>query len=190
MTALLERLDETTPPPRSHRWVRWLLLVACALLLMMWAYAFLWAPKEGVYRVEDAHWRDTAQQICVDANARRVQLGDMVGGYIAHPTQAQMLERADIVTKATDILDKMLNDIQAIPVPTQRDQSIVDTFLKYYRIIIHDRRNYIQSLRELKLEPYMETAEAGGPVTNIVTDFTSGNNIKACVPPGELGGDL
>jgi hypothetical protein len=29
----------------------------------------------------------------------------------------------------------------------------------------------------------------GGPVTNVVIDFTTGNDIDHCLPPGELGGD-
>jgi hypothetical protein len=34
---------------------------------------------------------------------------------------------------------------------------------------------------------------AGGPVTNVVADFTAGvkgNDVPACTPPGELGGDI
>ena len=68
-------------------------------------------------------------------------------------------------------------------------QQLVATFMRYYRIIISDRRAYTARLRQFDLAPYRETIEGGGPVTNIVTDFTSGNDIKECVPPGELGGD-
>jgi hypothetical protein len=28
-----------------------------------------------------------------------------------------------------------------------------------------------------------------GPVSNVVVDFTTGNDIDNCKPPGELGGD-
>jgi hypothetical protein len=30
----------------------------------------------------------------------------------------------------------------------------------------------------------------GSPVTNVVIDFTTGNAIPHCMPPGELGGDI
>jgi len=74
-----------------------------------------------------------------------------------------------------------------VPVPTARDRELIATFEKYYRVIINDRRAYTAKLRKFQLAPYEETSVDGGPVTNVVTDFTSGNNIKACVPPGELG---
>jgi hypothetical protein len=178
------------PPPRRRRWVRWLLIVVCSLIAAMWAYAFLFAPTKGVYRVDDAHWRREAQTICQQANVRRLQLASTDEGFIAHPTHEQMIEHADLVDRATDILDKMISDVVAVPVRSDRDRELIATFAKYYRVIIQDRRDYTATLRRFELAPYVETSVNGGPVTNVVTDFTSGNNIKACVPPGELGTTL
>jgi hypothetical protein len=175
------------PAPRRNRWLRWLIIVVCTLIAAMWAYAFLWAPSKGVYRVDDSHWRSEAQVICQAATAQRLKLVDTDQGFIAHPTHEQMIQHADLVDSATDILEKMLDDVVAVPVPTVRDQELIATFEKYYRVIISDRRDYTAKLRKFELAPYEETSVDGGPVTNVVTDFTSGNNIKACVPPGELG---
>jgi hypothetical protein len=175
------------PAPRKHPWLRWLIIVVCVLIAAMWAYAFLWAPSKGVYRVDDNHWRSEAQIICQAATVQRLQLVDTDQGFIAHPTNAQMIAHADVVDRATDILDKMLTDVVAVPVPTTRDQELIATFEKYYRVILSDRRAYTAKLRSFENANYEETSVDGGPVTNVVTDFTSGNNIKACVPPGELG---
>lgn len=173
-----------------YRWVRWPIMVVCLVLVAMWVYVLFFAPKTGAYRVRDQAWRDKAQEICKEANTRRVALANTTGGYIEHPTREQMIERADIVDKSTDILEQMLNDLAAIPVTSENDQLRIDTFEKYYRIILSDRRDYTATLRRFELRPYKETTiDKGGPVTDVVTDFTSGNNIKACVPPGELGGD-
>lgn len=181
--------DDTPPPapPRTHHWLRWVVIVVCLLIGAMWSYAFLWAPSKGLYRVDDAQWRSSAQSICQAATVQRLKLVDTGGGFIAHPTHEQMIQHADIVESATDILEKMLDDVVAVPVPTERDRSLIATFDKYYRVILSDRRSYIANLRQFKVVPYEETSVDGGPVTNVVTDFTSGNNIKACVPPGELG---
>ncbi|HEY0519731.1 MAG TPA: hypothetical protein VGC84_09600, partial [Ilumatobacteraceae bacterium] len=65
----------------------------------------------------------------------------------------------------------------------------VAIFVKYYRVIISDRREYTARLRAFDLEPYRETLLKGGPVSNTVIDFTTGNGIVHCMPPGELGGD-
>jgi hypothetical protein len=178
---------EPAPTPRRHPWLRWVIIVVCVLIGAMWAYAFLWAPSKGVYRVDDNHWRNEAQIICQAATVQRLKLVDTTQGYIAHPTHAQMIQHADLVDNATDILEKMLDDVVAVPVPTERDRELIATFDKYYLVIISDRRDYTAKLRKFQLAQYEETAVDGGPVTNVVTDFTSGNNIKACVPPGELG---
>jgi hypothetical protein len=182
----LEQLPGRSP---SRPWVRALLGVIVLLIAAMWVYAFVFAPRKGVYRVDDAAWRNQAEQICRQAQAQRIALADTEGGYIADPTPAQMLEHADVVDRATDLLEGMLDRIDAVPVGSERDRELVATFLKYYRVIIADRRAYTARLRTFDLAPYRETLAGGGPVTNVVTDFTSGNDIKACVPPGELGGD-
>ena len=104
-----------------------------------------------------------------------------------------MQQRADIVDRATDILETMLDDIMAIPVDNDRDRQLLDVFDENYRIVIDDRRRYTASLRAGDLVPYTETVVAGGPVSNVVLDFTAGvkgNDVPACSPPGELGGDI
>ena len=42
---------------------------------------------------------------------------------------------------------------------------------------------------QFDLQPYGETLVDGGPVTNLLTDFAVVNEIPACAPPNELGGD-
>lgn len=189
MTQIIDDTDAMRGETPPRRWVRALLAVIVLLIAAMWVYAFVFAPKKGIYRVDDNAWRSGAERICAEARDRRIALADTGEGYIADPTNEQMLQHADVVDTSTDILEGMLDDIAALPVTSARDQELVDTFQHYYRIIISDRRAYTARLREFDLQPYRETLEGGGPVTNVVTDFTSGNNIKSCVPPGELGGD-
>ena len=100
---------------------------------------------------------------------------------------------ADIVDKATDILERMLDDLVAIPVDNEDDATRVEFFAENYRIVLADRRRYTASLRRFELVPYSETVVGGGPVTNVVLDFTAGvkgNDVPECSPPGELGGDV
>lgn len=187
-TMVEDRTDDADGPRR--RWVRWVLVTVCLALAAMWVYAFLFAPSKGVYRVDDANWRAQAEKICTASNAERLALADTSGGFIADPTPAQMRQHAAVVDRATDILERMLNDVVAVPVPTDRDRLLIATFDKYYRTIIADRRTYTAALDAGRLVSYEETSVGGGPVTNVITDFTSGNDIKACVPPGELGSTL
>jgi hypothetical protein len=183
----------TTSPeaaaPKRRRWVRAVLVLICALIAAMWVYAFGFASKTGVYFVSEKAWRTSAERICTDATQRRLALVDTSQGYIANPTHEQMTQRADIVDKATATLDQMIDDLEALPLASSNDRLRVGTFVKYYREIITDRRAYTARLRAFELAPYRETLVNGSPVTNTVIDFTTGNAIPHCMPPGELGGD-
>jgi len=194
MTATLSpETAPTAPPSRSKLAVKILLVVLCLGVAAMWVYYFFGASDQGVYQLQDTTWRVKADVVCTAAQNQRRSLADTTGGYIAHPTKEQMAQRADIVDQATDILDKMLNDIVAIPVATDRDRLLLSSFDEKYKMIIADRRRYAASLRAGKLVPYTETLLGGGPITNVVEDFTAGvkgNNIPSCSPPNELGGDI
>jgi hypothetical protein len=186
---MIETLPEAAPAAKPRRWVRALLVLICALIGAMWVYAFVFAPKQGVYFVTEKAWRTSAERICTAAERQRQGLADTNEGYISDPTHEQMTQRAEIVDKATDIIEAMLDDVAALPLASDDDRERVAVFVKYYRQIIADRRAYTARLRAFELAPYRETLVNGSPVTNTVTDFTSGNAIPHCTPPGELGGD-
>jgi hypothetical protein len=77
-----------------------------------------------------------------------------------------------------------------LPLTTADDSTRVEIFAKYYHVIIDDRRAYTRRLRNFELAPYRESLVNKNPVSNIVIDFTTGNGIPHCMPPGELGGDV
>ena len=173
--------------------VKIVIVVCCLIVAAMWIFYFVFATDKGVYQIEDATWRPKALQVCAAVDRARSALEDTSAGYIAHPTPEQMLQRADIVDTATAMLDQMVTDLVAIPVDNDDDRTRLRVFEENYRIIIQDRHRYTASLRAGKLEPYTETVVGGGPVSNVVLDFTAGvkgNDIPLCSPPGELGGDV
>jgi len=185
--------EEPIRAPRTRTPAKIVIILCCAIVASMWVYYFVFATNEGVYQVQDKSWRVAAQQVCVAASLEREALADTSGGYLANPTNEQMLQRADIVDNATDILDQMVTDLAAIPVDNDKDATRVAFFVENYRIVLSDRRRYTAGLRSFELEPYNETAVGGGPVSNVVLDFTAGvkgNAVPECSPPGELGGDV
>ncbi len=186
---MIDTLTGSEPEAKPRRWVRAMLVFICALIAAMWVYAFIFAPKEGVYFVSEKAWRTSAEQICTTADRQRQNLADTDQGYIANPTHEQMIQRADVVDKATDIIDDMVDQVAVLPLTVDKNRERVAVFAQYYRQIIADRRAYTARLRAFELEPYRETLVNGSPVTNTVTDFTAGNAIPHCMPPGELGGD-
>ena len=179
--------------PRTSAWVKAVLVLCCAVVASMWIYYFFFATDEGVYQLQDKSWRVAAEQVCSAASAEREALTDTSDGYIANPTDEQMVQRADNVDNATDILERMRDDLVAIPVDNEGDATRVEFFAENYRTVLADRRRYTASLRRFELVPYSETVVGGGPVTNVVLDFTAGvkgNDVPECSPPGELGGDV
>jgi hypothetical protein len=173
--------------------VRSFLAVLCLLCAGMWGYYLFLAPEQGIYQLQDTTWPERAKPICVAAQSERRALADIGEGYIANPTPEQMAERADIVEQATVILEQMLDDIVALPVDNDRDRQLIAIFEENYRIVLDDRRRYLGELRKGNLVPYTETVVGGGPVSNVVLDFTAGvkgNEVPECSPPGELGGDI
>jgi membrane-associated HD superfamily phosphohydrolase len=193
MKTKVEYAVEPVKAPRTRAPIKIVIIVCCAVIASMWVYYFVFATNEGVYQVQDKSWRVAAHEICKAASTEREALANTEDGYIAKPTHEQMLQRADIVDQATDILDQMVTDLAAIPVDNDKDATRIEFFVENYRIVLSDRRRYTAGLRTFKLEPYNETAVGGGPVTNVVLDFTAGvkgNDIPECSPPGELGGDV
>lgn len=190
MTATVSPPAPTEPERRRINGWRVLITILIALMTAMWVYYFFFASAKATYKVDDAAWRERAQSICERYEAERLKLVDTSEGYIAEPTNDQMIERADIVDQATDLLEAELAEVLAVQPPSERDQSLLRDYEKYWRILISDRRAYTAKLRTFELEPYYETLVDGGPVSNTIVDFTTVNEITACRPPGELGGDV
>ena len=190
-TDVFERSSARPPHVKpGRRWVKIGLAVVCLAIAAMWVYALFFASKKAAYRVDDVAWRQHAQATCAVYEQRRLTLVDTSEGYIANPTNEQMLQRADVVDAATDLLEQELDDITTFPVATERDQRLVDKYRGYFEILLQDRRVYTRALRAFELQPYGETKVDGGPVTNIIIDFATVNEMKSCSPPGELGGDI
>jgi hypothetical protein len=175
-------------PPRTGWQKLAFVLISIAVLgiAAMWVYALVFASRDGLYRVDDDAWRENAQEICEAAQQKRIELADTSEGVITDPTPEQMRRRADLVDQATGILEDMLDEVVAYPLTEPRDIALQDTWEGHYRTLIEDRREYTAQLRAGVNEQFTETVVGGGPVTNVVTDFTSGNDIKACGPPADM----
>lgn len=183
-------IDTAPAGPRpGRRAVRIVLVVIVLALATMWVYALFFASKEAVYKVNDPVWRDHAEEVCTRYEEQRLALTDTGQGYIAEPTQEQMIARADVVDTATDLLEQMIAEVTATVPATARDQELVTRYAGFYATMIADRRAYTARLRSFELGPYRETKVEGGPVTNLLVDFATVNELPHCSPPQELGGD-
>lgn len=175
-------LPDDVQPGRT--WVKVLLGFVCLGLVGMWVYAFFFASKESVSRVDDLSWSQRAEQICAEANVARGELIDT--RRIDEVGEGALAERADIVDQATEIVETMIDDVVAVQPSGVDDKALVETWERFYRQLIQDRRNYTETLRAGDNDPFAETAEDGAPISEWINDFTIANEMQECSAPLDL----
>lgn len=172
------------PRKTPRRWLRALLTLICLGLLTMWIYAFFFASKEAVGRLDDRAWTERAESICVTANEQRDELADSRRIDEAGPDA--LTERAAIVDEATDIVEQMLDDVTKARPSGPDDPALVARWEEFYRALIEDRRAYADVLRAGENEPFRETAEEGAPISEWINDFVVVNEMTSCAAPLDL----
>ncbi len=177
----------SAPPeasPRRTFW-RYVILVVLVLFAAFWIWALFFASKEAVNKVGDRAWAARAEQICVAAREERVKLVDL--RRIDAEDRAMLAERAGLIDKATDILERMLDDVVAVAPTDPKGQAIVPLWAADYRTYIEDRRAYADTLRAGHNPPFAETAVDGIPISDKLTVFAGDNEMPTCAPPVDLG---
>ena len=128
-----------------QRLVKPALLIVCLGIAAMWVYAFGFASKESVNRIGDTAWQQYAESRCAVAKKERIALADMRKVNEVGPEALR--ERATIVDKATDTLERAIDDISAQSIADEKGRAIVPLWLADYRTYIADRRAYTEQLR-------------------------------------------
>lgn len=183
---VMETPPSSPTPARETRSIltRTLALIGFGVFATFWIWALFFASKEGVNRVEDRAWVESAQSICETAADERTALANYTrldeGG-------AELIrQRADIVDEATDTLERMLNSLEALPLTGEKGQAIIPLWIDEYRTYLGDRRNYAAQLRESGENlPFYETANQI-PISERLATFAADNEMPACKPPLDL----
>lgn len=165
------------------------LRVGISLLVVVfatfWTWALFFASKEAVNRIGDRAWADRAELICQDAKDSLVEMADFREIRDAGPEL--IVERAAIVDTATDILDRMVDDVAAVDPADRKGSQIVPLWEADYRVYLQDRRNFADQLRASGENlAFYETAADGIPVSERIETFAGDNDMPACAPPRDL----
>jgi hypothetical protein len=178
-------LDDDVRASGGRRvFLRSLALVGAALFIAFWTWALFFASKEAVNRIEDRAWAERAETICAAATVERTALSDFRELDDAGPDL--IAERADVIDRATDILESMLNDVVAVSPTDPKGIEIVPLWEADYRIFIEDRRSYADELRATGENlPFYETAITI-PISEKVATFAGDNSMPSCSPPSDL----
>lgn len=167
-----------------QRAVKPVLLAACVGVAAMWVYAFGFASKESVNRIGDEKWQEYAESRCAIAVEERLALADMRKVNDVGPDALR--ERAEIVDRATDTLERAIGDIADRPIADEKGRAIVPLWLTDYRTYIADRRSYADELRAGINEPFAETKVDGIPISEKLSTFAADNLMKSCGAPIDL----
>jgi hypothetical protein len=172
-------------PTGGRRLVRRLaVLIGIAAFVAFWTWALFFASKEAVNRVGDRQWAADAEAICAAADEERLALADY---RLLNEGGAELIrERAEIIDRATDILERMIDDVALLTPTDEKGQAIVPMWIDEYRTYIGDRRNYAEQLRLTgeNLSFYETMAEV--PISERLETFTGDNEMTSCAPPRDL----
>lgn len=169
--------------------VRTLLAVMVLGFAAFWTWALFFASKEAVNRIGDRGWAERADAVCDEANRERLELSDYrsITEGDDEELAALIRERADIIDRATDIIEDMLDDVVAVEPTDEKGQAIVPQWEDEYRAYIDARRSYADDLRDTGENlPFYEPAEGGLPVSERLETFAGDNEMSACSPPRDL----
>src|SRR6266508_4286694 len=131
--------------PRKRNVWRIPLIVIIALFAAFWVWALFFASKEAVNKVGDREWAERAETICAAAEQQRLELTNTEEFDPDDP--AMLVAHADLVDRATDIIEQMLDDVVAQPPTDDKGAAIVPMWEADYRTFIANRRAYTANLR-------------------------------------------
>jgi hypothetical protein len=175
---------DTTPPGsadtpagrrRGLRVAPVLVVVFVVVMIVFWTWALFFASKEAVNKIGDRAWAARAEEICADVRPqlRALEL----------EASPDLTVRADLVVESTDLLARMLDDVEAATPADDKGRAIVPQWLADYRTLLDDRYRYADALRAGRDGPFTETPVNGVPITERIETFAGDNEMPSCAPP-------
>lgn len=173
-----------TPPSGSaapRRWmVRAVIGVVILAIVVMWVYAFVFAPRGGVNPVRDKAWTDGAEALCAKASADLKPL--VFTTKIAQDNKDQDLPAfVANLDQGYAIISTMLDGIEALPRTSEKSKVLVPQWMADYRMFQTNLHDWIEELRSGTIAQFgVGVTDTGIPVNERINTFASENRIKSC----------
>ncbi len=148
-----------------------------------WIWALFFASKSAVNKIDDRAWAERGESICADARSQLDDLADYRRVDADDP--AMLAERAQLVDRATDVLETMLDDVVAVTPTDDKGQAIVPDWESEYRTYLQNRRDFADRIRSGDYGPFTEEF-LEVPVGERVATFAGDNEMPSCAPPRDL----
>lgn len=155
--------------------------IALVGIIGFWVWAFSpLAPRGHPDELDDPAFSTYAEGRCATA-VERVEEVDPAG------EAAGLLERADQIETATDILVGLVDDLEAnAPATGTRDGDLVARWLLDWRTYIDDRYRYAANFRDGIDQAFQVTAIDGDQVTSALDIFADVNGMASCASPPDV----
>jgi hypothetical protein len=158
--------------------------LALVVFVTFWTYALFFASKEAVNKFGDREWAARAETICKVSNETREELADL--RRVDPENVAMLRERADLVDRATDIIEQMVDDVVAVEPTDVKGREIVPDWEADYRTYLQNRRDFADQLRSGDNVPFRESAFEGVPISERIGTFAGDNDMASCAPPRDI----
>ena len=183
---VVDPMSEAPDTPLGWRQIgaRIAVLTVMVAFAAFWTWALFFASKEAVNRIGDVEWAERAEAVCQDWNERRLELADY--RQIREGGADLIRERADIIDRATDMIESMIAEVNAVRPSDEKGRAIVPLWTDEYATYIEDRRRYAAELRATGENlPFYETMSEV-PLSERLETFAGDNRMDACAPPRDL----
>jgi hypothetical protein len=174
--ALYDRLPQTKP------WLKIVLGIIVAGLAAMWIYAFFFASRENVNSLNDGEWTKRAEVECAAADKALTKLPTVP--LLTDLSPEALTERAVVLDQSNEILDAMLDTLEATEPNDAEGARIAKLWLGDYRTYLNDRVEYSIGLRNATVTEFGESTIDNMPITNFINDVARQNRMPSCQAPG------
>lgn len=176
-TTTAPRKGQQAPP---RQWVRLVLAAVVLALIVMWIYAFFFAPRDGVNPVRDKEWTKAADALCTQASADLTPL--VFKTRIEGTNKAADLPRfVANLDQGYAIISKMLDGLEALPRTSDKAKALIPQWLADYRMFQGNLHDWIEELRDGKIVEFgVGVTDTGIPVNERINTFAAENHIESC----------
>jgi len=170
--------------PLSMSWSvgRVLAVVTMVAIAVFWAVVFLGIPKkENPDRLDD---RAFVERTITRCDGLLEDLGELPNAAFVESAT----DRADVLDDATDLVEAMVDAIEA-DAPTTGDDAIsLDGWIGDWRTYIENRRDYADRLRvDPEARLLLDQSLGGDSVDKPIEVFADVNDMPTCATPGDVG---
>jgi hypothetical protein len=164
------------------------LAVVVLLIVAMWVWIYLWAPRDNPDRLATRAFADAAQEWCEPFAADLDALP-------LTTTDTTIAERADNVAEGTRLAIAMVEGLkrEAPSVTDENDRQLLDLWFADWDAYVADREAYAERLRDAPpdadrkdLAFTLTERASGGIYTRTIDGFAEVNNMDACAVPRDI----